>query len=464
MARGFVVVCAAALLFAIVWLQPTRRRLTAGVTPNRNKWPFAPSKWASSDDLLADTRGPHFVADEHTPMREHARHDEMHRAWFKWGRYSSYPGTGLRGVDEWQMTMGGRAKWRGIRDPPGLGPPKSVPTLVNVGQVSSPRVQELLQFSEDGSPIWSEDVWIEHKTRLDANLTLSPPHYPYSAEDLHTAFESFAPAALKQADAQWAVWSSISPWVESTLFAWGARSATTVDYNVPLSAEHPAGWTDRTLRTLNQSALEYLYARHAAATHGRDGGMFDAIVSFSGVEHDGLGRCECARLPPRANFSAAVACALTLSALSRVNTQTAIRSTRLATSPLSARCTSRCGAAGCCSLPCPSHMRTTSCFRSIAFTGPSDCRSCCTATSFSDVSGTDKSSKARSIPPTCIHRCTKIQAHSIPRSTNLCSFCDALTDRQRTRDRQEEPEHTLPLPRGLPGGLARNDGVDACAA
>ena len=88
-------------------------------------------------------------------MREHARHDEMHRAWFKWGG-TVLSGTGLRGVDEWQMTMGSRAKWRGIRDPPGLGP-QSVRALVNVGQVSSPRCK-LLRFSEDGSPIWSEDV------------------------------------------------------------------------------------------------------------------------------------------------------------------------------------------------------------------------------------------------------------------------------------------------------------------
>ena len=56
--------------------------------------------------------------------------------------------------------------------------------------------------------------------------------------------------------------------------ATGARAVTTVDYVTPVSASPR-------IAVLSMAQLQ---ARPAT---------FDAVFSFSSVEHDGLGRCEC---------------------------------------------------------------------------------------------------------------------------------------------------------------------------
>eukprot|EP00887_Chlorella_sp_A99_P002017 scaffold18.g2017.t1 len=62
-----------------------------------------------------------------------------------------------------------------------------------------------------------------------------------------------------------------SPWIESILHVYGARELVTVDFN-PLELDYP-GWMSVSIRDLN-----------------RIGCCFDWIVSFSSLEHDGLGR------------------------------------------------------------------------------------------------------------------------------------------------------------------------------
>lgn len=71
-----------------------------------------------------------------------------------------------------------------------------------------------------------------------------------------------------------AVWSSISPWAEYTLYNKGFTNIVTVDYNPPLCPPSiPV--TSLSIQNLKRSPRQF---------------KFDLIVSFSGIEHDGLGR------------------------------------------------------------------------------------------------------------------------------------------------------------------------------
>ena len=65
------------------------------------------------------------------------------------------------------------------------------------------------------------------------------------------------------------------PWVESLLLAEGARQVTTLEYN-PIKSEHPGILT----RTPDQMAAQV--ADHSV--------LFDGMVTFSSLEHSGLGR------------------------------------------------------------------------------------------------------------------------------------------------------------------------------
>lgn len=135
--------------------------------------------------------------------------------------------------------------------------------------------------------------------------SLSPLDYPHAAEDIALAAETFlasrrgARGGAGVRPARLAVWSAISPWVEATLLLRASTalpvlrnaSITTVDYNEPILSRN-AGVSR--LRTLAQGELPSAYAR---------GERFDAIVSFSGLEHDGLGRYA-DPLNPTGDFSA----------------------------------------------------------------------------------------------------------------------------------------------------------------
>ncbi len=69
---------------------------------------------------------------------------------------------------------------------------------------------------------------------------------------------------------------SQKPWVEAVALAAGARHVTTVDY-APLKSEHPK------IDAVTPDAFAKRYL---------DGSLpqFDALISFSSVEHSGLGR------------------------------------------------------------------------------------------------------------------------------------------------------------------------------
>ena len=77
------------------------------------------------------------------------------------------------------------------------------------------------------------------------------------------------------------VGGSISPWVESVALALGVESITTSDYNPALS-RHPK------IQTIGVPAL--LQKIYGSVPAVREHYQFDVVVSYSSVEHDGLGR------------------------------------------------------------------------------------------------------------------------------------------------------------------------------
>lgn len=94
----------------------------------------------------------------------------------------------------------------------------------------------------------------------------SPPDYPGCVPDFYEALTSF-PVEGKHV----LVAGSISPWNEAVAIAFGAKSVTTSDY-ADLISESPLV----TVLTVSKMA--------------ESGKTFDAIFSFSSIEHDGLGR------------------------------------------------------------------------------------------------------------------------------------------------------------------------------
>lgn len=68
-----------------------------------------------------------------------------------------------------------------------------------------------------------------------------------------------------------AVMGSMSPWVEGIVLAHGAKKVTTCDYNLPISYDD---------RIVVKSIQEVVTQKNA----------FDLLISYSSIEHDGLGR------------------------------------------------------------------------------------------------------------------------------------------------------------------------------
>ncbi len=73
------------------------------------------------------------------------------------------------------------------------------------------------------------------------------------------------------------VLGSETPWLEALLLEAGVSNITTLDY-VPITSKHPR------ISTLTPRAMAKKYLS------GEEEGDFDIMVSFSSLEHSGLGR------------------------------------------------------------------------------------------------------------------------------------------------------------------------------
>ncbi|MDR3570183.1 MAG: DUF268 domain-containing protein [Syntrophobacteraceae bacterium] len=87
-----------------------------------------------------------------------------------------------------------------------------------------------------------------------------------SVYDLYKALDKY-PVAYKDV----VVIGSLRPWIEVCCLAFGARSVTTVDYNPPISEYEE-------IRTVGVEAFE------------KEIRTYDMALSYSSLEHDGLGR------------------------------------------------------------------------------------------------------------------------------------------------------------------------------
>ena len=69
---------------------------------------------------------------------------------------------------------------------------------------------------------------------------------------------------------------SVNPWIEVILLSEGAKNITTLDYN-PYSSDHPK------INAITPEVISGQIANGKMPT-------FDALISFSSLEHSGLGR------------------------------------------------------------------------------------------------------------------------------------------------------------------------------
>ena len=152
---------------------------------------------------------------------------------------------------------------------------------VSVELFPSKEIFGMVQY-EDRRPVWTTSLFNEFQRINSLGQTWSPGVYPHAGEDVLLACKTFLTDAHKTG--RIAVVSSLSPWLELTLLVkWGSESVDTIDYT-PIGAP---GYTpivrapDMKIRALPMAELPDLYA----SSHGS--GVYDLIVSFSGVEHYG---------------------------------------------------------------------------------------------------------------------------------------------------------------------------------
>lgn len=128
-----------------------------------------------------------------------------------------------------------------------------------------------LPYLVKGYVNWSQ----EHSDLLIAALTrgedISPPDYPKCVPDFYEALAFAEKNASLDPDEATLVAGSVSPWVEAVLRARGFTKVFTSDYG------------ERNISTNVTTIVRMDDLREAWALYGN-------IVSFSSIEHDGLGR------------------------------------------------------------------------------------------------------------------------------------------------------------------------------
>ncbi|KAL3779581.1 hypothetical protein HJC23_005093 [Cyclotella cryptica] len=138
-------------------------------------------------------------------------------------------------------------------------------------QVASSALLALLHLDVNTKrPIWTKGVVDELDKIVASGGSISCEHYPHSAEDVALAVGHID---LDIANSKVGVVSSISPWVEHVLKSAGSSHVVTIDYNEPIVC----------------TGIPWIESR-SVAQFGAEVGLYDLLVSFSGIEHSGLGR------------------------------------------------------------------------------------------------------------------------------------------------------------------------------
>jgi hypothetical protein len=148
--------------------------------------------------------------------------------------------------------------------------PSIRPATVAEQVASTDLFKQLHQDVHTNRPIWTSGVVEELDKIVASGMSISCPHYPHSAEDLALTLKTYGFPLDK---IKVGVISSISPWVEHVLKSEGASHVITVDYNPPIVCSG-IDWIE------SNSVPQFSY----------EAGTYDLLVSFSGIEHSGLGR------------------------------------------------------------------------------------------------------------------------------------------------------------------------------
>ena len=127
-----------------------------------------------------------------------------------------------------------------------------------------------LEF-EGNQPIWGDEMISNLLEDLEKGIDISPASYPRAAKDFEIAF-SIANDAVN--NKVLLVLGSLTPWVEAIALRAGAKLIITADYNVP---------------KLDGTRFPII-TTHTSILSNIDDSYFDAVISFSSLEHDGLGR------------------------------------------------------------------------------------------------------------------------------------------------------------------------------
>eukprot|EP00607_Mallomonas_marina_P002008 CAMPEP_0182430706 /NCGR_PEP_ID=MMETSP1167-20130531/42730_1 /TAXON_ID=2988 /ORGANISM="Mallomonas Sp, Strain CCMP3275" /LENGTH=307 /DNA_ID=CAMNT_0024616107 /DNA_START=127 /DNA_END=1050 /DNA_ORIENTATION=+ len=138
----------------------------------------------------------------------------------------------------------------------------------NPHQVPDIAKPHLKRFANCYERSWSVELVDTLVTAAKSRVDFSPRDYPHCVTDFYAAFDKYPITGKKVM-----IGGAISPWNEAIAIAFGASSVTTAEYSDLKCA------SDKIKIVSTPSILNLSFK-----------GVFDAICSFSSIEHDGLGR------------------------------------------------------------------------------------------------------------------------------------------------------------------------------
>ena len=180
----------------------------------------------------------------------------------------------------------GYSKEKLLRSRMSDGMPHMDENLLSVGQVGA-FAAERMRMTDEGRPVWTDEIWNHFQDELEKGNDGGPPGYRNSGRSVSKGVEwallnGLTSCGVAGDQCQTSVFSAISPWAEAIISSTMRRLSrtntkiTSVDFNPCVlemnSTEHAV---DACL-----PALDLVRTPH----------LFDLSVSYSGIEHDGLGR------------------------------------------------------------------------------------------------------------------------------------------------------------------------------
>jgi len=158
-----------------------------------------------------------------------------------------------------------------------MPPPVKIPSELLSEYTMSGTVPIIDWYRDDSTPNgvakWTNQVINQFLTSYSFQNIKSLNHIPgepyEGSSKLHVQACEMYPDAVR--DKNIAVIGSLTPWIEAILVNAGAKSVTTVEYNVPECEHH-------IIKTISYDEFS------------KSDTKYDSVFSFSSIEHSGLGR------------------------------------------------------------------------------------------------------------------------------------------------------------------------------